>query len=131
MCWQNHWCDLCWGRYELPPDTSEDDSALLHNVLTAMRGTERCEKYKVEVIQCGFLVRGTLPSEVFELDADDLSFISAVSPLRVEKVTVARAGNRNEVVVKVLNSKQRVMIDTSATFIACKKRKLVHIPAAP
>lgn len=112
--------------YQLPDDIAEDDQILLHNVLTAMRACEACSSYRVDVVPTGFLVRGLLSDDNFEIDSDDIFMVGEVCALRIERLAVARSAGRNELVVKVLNCKQRVMIAGSATFTACKKRKLIH-----
>ena len=111
--------------FELPADTSEDDRVLLHNLLTVLEASSPCRSYRVDVTATGFRVRGALAVEAFEVDSDDLHVIASVSPLRVERVAVSRAAGQNELVVTVLNAKQRVM---AATAVACfKRRKLRHV----
>ena len=111
--------------FELPPDTPEEDQVLLHNVLTAMQALQACRSYKVHVTQVGFLVRGALHADSFELDAADMHLIASVCPLRVERVAVARVQGRNEIVVKVLNARQRVMLEAVATCTTVKRRRVV------
>lgn len=113
--------------YELPEDIPDDDRVVLHNVLTAMHACGACHSYRVDTTQTGFLIRGLLSDEAFEIDSDDIFLVGEVCSLRVERVAVARTAGQNELVVKVLNTKQRVMIAGSATFTACKKRKLMRL----
>ena len=115
--------------YELPNDIPDDDATLLHNVLTAMQALDACRSYKVHVTTVGYLIRGALRADTFEIDGEDLHFIASVSPLRVERTLVARAAGRNEILVKVLNGRQRVMLADAATFIAVKKRRLALLQA--
>ena len=113
------------AEYELPDGISEDDAMLLHNILTAMRAGSVCLSYRVDVIPTGFLIRGALQSDNFEIESDDIFLIGGVSPLRIERIAVARAGGLNELVVKVLDAKQKVTIIGSATFTVSKRRKLM------
>ena len=119
------------SSFDLPEDIVDDDRVLLHNVLTAMQAGSLCKEYKVDVIATGFLVRGTLSCDVFEVDSDDLFFLTSVSPLRIERVAVARSSGCNELVVKVLDCKQRVMVSGAATFTAIKKRRIASAGCPP
>lgn len=120
------------NAFELPDDVSEDDELLLTNVLSAMYAGEICSSYKIHVIPTGFLIRGSLLNQDnFEVELDDLHFITCVNPIRIERVALCKCGGGNtELVIKLLNSKQRVMITTSCTFTATKKRKYSQISSA-
>lgn len=113
------------GRtFELPDDISEEDENLLTTVLSALYAGELCSSYKILQIPTGFLIRGNLTNEeTFEIDVDDLQFISQANLIRVERVALCRCGGKIELVVKVLNCNQRVMVTSSCTFTATKKRK--------
>ncbi len=115
--------------FELPDDISEDDEFMLTEILTAIYAGELCSSYKVIVLPpVGYLIKGTLLNEDnFEIDLDDLKFITCVNPLRIERIALCRSGGKHELVVKVLNTKQRVMVTTSSSFIATKKRKYTQI----
>ena len=117
--------------FELPDDISEDDEFLLTNVLTAMYAGDFCSSYKIHIIPNGYLIRGTISNDdSFEIELDDLQFITSVNPIRIERVAICKCGGGNtELVVKLLNCKQRVMIATSTTFTATKKRKYTHFSA--
>jgi hypothetical protein len=114
--------------FELPEDISEEDELLLTGVLSAMYAGEVCASYKIQTIPVGFVIRGALQNEeTFEIDSDDLQFIACVNPVRVERIALCNSGGKIELVVKVLNSKQRVAITTTCTFTASKKRKFTPI----
>ena len=117
--------------FELPEDISEDDEVLLTNVLTAMYAGDICSSYKIHTIPNGYLIRGSILCEDnFEIELDDLQLITSVNPIRIERVAICKCGGGNtELVVKLLNCKQRVMIATSTTFTATKKRKYTHFSA--
>ena len=116
------------AAFDLPEDISEEDELLLTGVLSAMYASEVCSSYKIHTIPVGFLIRGTLLNEeTFEIDLDDLQFITCVNPVRIERIAVCNSGGKIELVIKVLNSKQRVVIATSCTFTASKKRKYAQI----
>jgi hypothetical protein len=110
--------------FELPPDISEDDENLLTTILSALYAGELCSSYKVLQLSNGFLIRGNLLNEdTFEIDHEDLQFITLANPIRIEKVALCRSGGKIELVIKVLNSSQRVMVTTVCSFTATKKRK--------
>ena len=115
--------------FELPNDISEDDEFLLTEILTAIYASELCSSYKViELPPTGYLIKGTLLNEDnFEIDFEDLKFITCVNPIRIERIALCRSGGKHELVFKVLNTKQRVMVTTSSTFMATKKRKYTQI----
>jgi hypothetical protein len=116
------------NTFELPDDISEDDENLLTNILSAVYAGGICSSYKVHVITPGFLIRGTLTNEeVFEIDLEDLKFIACANHIRIERIAICRCGGKTELVIKVLNSKQRVMVTTECTFMAVKKRKYSQI----
>lgn len=117
--------------FELPENISEDDEFLLTSILTAIYAGEVCSSYKVHLIPTGYLIRGTLGNEEdFEIDLDDLQFITCVNPIRIERIAVCKSGGKTELVVKVLNTKQRVMVTTSCTLMATKKRKYTQISSS-
>ena len=115
--------------FELPDDISEDDENLLTSILSAMYAGEICSSYKINVTATGFIIRGSLSSieDNFEIDSEDLQFITCVNPIRIERVAICNSSGKIELLIKVLNMKQRVMITSSCTFIANKKRKYTHI----
>jgi hypothetical protein len=110
--------------YELPEHIrGEDDRALLHNVLAAMSGAASCKSYKIDVVTTGFVLRGRLDTEVFELDSQDLFLILSISPLKIDRVSVARVAGHTELVVRVLNSRQRIMAERVLTVTATKRHR--------
>ena len=117
-------------EFELPV-IPEEDVVLVQNILEAMQslGSEDmpiCEKYNVKTIDNGYFLRAVFPAEdVFELEFDDLLFIKSVSPSRIESICIARTHSQGlvELVVKVLDHKQRIMITKSTSFSATRKRK--------
>ena len=118
--------------FELPEDISEDDEALLHSILCALYSLDICKGYKVDTSTAPphtfFLIRGQLCNESFEVEMDDLHLIKSANPLRIEHIVVARAGGQNELVIKVLNSKQRIMLtDSSMLYVTTRKRKHARI----
>ena len=48
-----------------------------------------------------------------------------VSPARIERVSVARAAGKLEVVVRMGDHTRRVMVTGIGTFVALKKRRLL------
>ena len=122
--------------FELPQDIGEEDEHLLTGILSVLCSTELCHGYKVQIMppphQNAFLIRGALHEDVFEVSLDDMHFIQNADPLRIEKIVVSRCGGgNNELVLKVLNSKQRVILTESSTFYVCRrKRKFSKISEA-
>jgi len=116
--------------FELPI-IPEEDVILVENILEAMQslGTEDspiCEKYQVKIISNGYMLRAFFPSsDIFELDLDDLLFLKSISPSRIDSVCIARTALQGvvELVVKVLDHKQRIMVTRSTSFSATRKRK--------
>lgn len=122
----------------LPPGVLPDDTVLLTSILTAINALDIVQSYKVDVLpqSTHYLVRGIIKEDVREIDNEDLNLLLSVSPLRIERVYLSRvpscsqtgaATMRLELVVKVLSATQRVMASGMATFVALKKRKLVHL----
>ena len=117
-------------EFELPviPD---EDVVLVQNILEGMQslGSEDmpiCEKYNVKTVNDGYFLRAVFPAEdVFELDFDDLLFIKSISPSRIDSICIARTQTQGltELVVKVLDHKQRIMITKTTSFSATRKRK--------
>ena len=119
-------------EFELPEDLSEDDEILLTSILTALCSLNLCSGYNVRVMPPNaFIIRGTLHGESFEVDMEDLQFIHTASPLRIQRILFARCnGGSSELVVKVLNSKQRIMLTDSTTFyVSNRRRKAGKVPA--
>jgi hypothetical protein len=119
--------------FELPEDISEDDEILLTGILAALCSLELCSGYQVQVAPpTAFVIRGTLHGEAFEVDMEDLQFIHTASPLRIQRIAVARCGAANELVVRVLNSKQRIMLTDATTFyVSSRRRRASRIAADP
>lgn len=119
-------------EFELPDDISEDDEALLQGILCALYSIDICKGYKVDTATIPphtfFLIRGQLSDETFEIEMDDLHLIKSANPLRIERIVVTRVEGRNELVIKVLNSKQRIMLtDSSMLYVTTRKRKHAKI----
>jgi hypothetical protein len=120
--------------FELP-NIEEDDIILVENILKAMQslgpeGSPICVRYKVKVITTGYILRAFLPSsDVYEIDLDDLLFIKSISPSRIDSVCIARVAAQcsSELIVKVLDHKQRIMVTRSTSFSATRKRKWHNI----
>ena len=119
------------STFELP-NIEEDDIILVENVLKALQSlgpkdSPICVKYKVNAIDdAGYiLISAFLPAtDVFEIDLDDLLFIKSISTSRVDSVCIARVATQGscEVIVKVLDSKQRIMVTRTTSFSATRKR---------
>jgi hypothetical protein len=87
-------------------------------------------KYKVKVVANGYILGACLPSaDVFEIDLDDLLFVKSISPSRIDSVCIAKttAQGSTELLVKILDHKQRIMITRSTSFSATRKRKFNSI----
>jgi hypothetical protein len=119
---------------QIPSTIPEEDTTLLENVLTALRSlstgnTPTCSKYKIDVAPTCYVVRAILPSsaEHFEIHLDDLLFIQSVGPARIEHVAITKRppSNTLELIVRVLDCKQRIMVASSVSFHATRKRKWV------
>jgi hypothetical protein len=120
-------------EFELPPGTPDEDVIVLNNVLTALMNIGKINEqvvtasYKVEIVkEVGYLLRAALPTtDIFEFSLEDLLFIHSVNPARVDRVNVCRSasGGASEIVVKVLNAKQRVMTVSTLHFAATHKRR--------
>ena len=120
----------CKGEFELPEDITEDDEVLLTSILSVLCSLDVCSGYNVETCKqaTGFIIRGTMQEENFEIGLEDLHFIYTANPLRIEHVAVSRCGGNNELLVKVLNSKQRVMMTEDSVFFVCnRKRKMAKV----
>ena len=128
-------------HYAIPITVPTQDIPLLENVLIAMQSlttgsTPTCSKYKIDIAPTGYLVHATLPSssEHFEIHLDDLLFLQSISPARVEHVAIGRRPpNSMELIVRVLDFKQRILVTSSVAFSkATRKRKwlLIAPPAA-
>ena len=118
--------------FELPPTVLEEDVVLLQNVLTALHSlsaggnssssstNKLCTRYKVEPLEekDGYLVRGSLPAntDFFEITLDDLLFLQSVSPARITSVAVGRTGGPVELFIRVLDARQRIMVQSTTTF---------------
>lgn len=123
------------SKFELPANIADDDVVLVDNILNALLslGTEDsplCVKYKVKVAANGYILSALLPSvDVFEVDLDDLLFIKSISPSRIDSVCIAKTTTQGstELIVKILDHKQRIMITRSTSFSATRKRKFNSI----
>lgn len=124
------------GGFEIPVDTPEEDIISINNVLTALMNIGGPQNqvacaYKIKPIKTGYLLRAVLPpSDIFEFSLEDLLFLHSVSPARVERVNVARSqsGGPIEIVVKIINSKQPIMVVSTLHFAtATHKRKFESV----
>ena len=119
--------------FDLPQDISEDDECLLNGILSALCSLDLCAAYKVVILPpqqpTHFLIKGQLSNEGFEVDMDQMHFIQSASPLRIEGILVAKTADQHELIIRVLNSKQRVMLKDSSTFyyVSNQKRKLQRL----
>ena len=115
------------GNFDLPPELHAEDLQLVTNTLTALEALEICESYTVKVHTAAghIVVRGVVKADVNEVDSDDVNMIMSVSPSRIERVCIVRSLSSNlDIVVRVLDHTQRVMVTGMATFVAMKKRRL-------
>jgi hypothetical protein len=117
--------------FELPSNTPDEDIIVLNNLLTALMNIGKEHKtcitsgYKVDFIDVGYLLRVVLPAtDIFEFSLEELLWIKGVNPARVDRVNVCRSatGGPCEIVVKVLNSKQRLMTVSNLSFVGIHKR---------
>jgi hypothetical protein len=116
--------------FELPPGTPDEDVIVLNNVLTFLMNIGKPGKvtssYKVETLTgVGYLLRAVLPaSDIFEFSLEDLLWIHSINPARVDRVNVCRSSSAGpcEIVVKVLNAKQRLMTVSTLQLSATHKR---------
>jgi len=115
----------CPNEFEMPEDVSEDDELLLTSVLSVLCSLDICCAYSVQHTQqnTAFMIKGVLQEDSFEIGLDDLRFIHMVNPLRIEYVGVSRCGGTNELLVRVLNTKQRIMITEDTAFFICSRRR--------
>lgn len=118
-------------QFELP-NIPDDDLLLIENILKGLQSlgtkdTPICIKYKVDIINNGYLIRGVLPPiDIFEIDLEDLLFVQSISPSRIEKVCIAKSLPQQpqcEMLIKVLDHKQKIMITSVTSFSATRKRK--------
>jgi hypothetical protein len=125
------------SNFDLPPELHSDDLQLVTNTLTALEALDICETYKVKVHSAAghIEVRGIVKADVIEVDSDDVNMLMSVSPSRIERVCIVLVHTRDEksmkiissnldIVVRVLDHAQRVMVTGMATFVAMKKRRL-------
>jgi hypothetical protein len=120
-------------EFELPPNTPDEDVIVLNNVLSALMHIGKEHKtcvtagYKVDTIDgVGYLLRALLPqNDIFEFSLEELIWLHGVNPARVERVNICRSavGSSCEIVVKVLNAKQRVMTVSTLNFVGTHKRR--------
>ena len=119
--------------FELPMGTPEEDIIVLQNILIVLQslGAERanppCVGYKVQHNEKGFyMLRCILPaSDIFEIDMDDMMFVKSVCPARIEKMAFTRSiqGGTNELVIKVLDCRQRLMITSTVSFSSATRKR--------
>jgi hypothetical protein len=119
--------------FELP-NIPDDDLILVENILKVVKGlgtkdVSLCVKYKVDIIQTGYLLRAVLPAtDVYEVDLEDLLFIQSVSPSRIERVCIAKSSSQQtEIIIKILDYKQKIMVTSVTSFSATRKRKFTQI----
>jgi hypothetical protein len=125
--------------FELPPGTPDEDTIVITNILAALMHIGKEHKtclttgYKVETINVGYLLRALLPTtDTFEFSLEDLLLLHALNPARVDGVNVCRSssGGQCEIVVKVLNAKQKIMTVSTLHFAASKKRRWATMAAS-
>jgi hypothetical protein len=116
-------------EFELPEDLSHADEILLTSLLRALVLVDICSGYQVQKMPPhAFQIRGMLHDESFEVGLDQLQFIRAANPLRVDHILVSRCGGANELVLKVLNAQQRVLTsDESVVYVTTRKRKACQL----
>ena len=112
--------------FEMPEEVHTDDRQLVTNVITTMEAVGLVDSYKVIPPHAGYIVvRGLLKPEANEVDGDDMHMLLSVSPSRIERVSVVRVPTaRLEIVVRILDCTQRVMVTGMAAFVAIKKRRI-------
>ena len=131
--------------FELPPSVPDDDVILLHNILTALQSLTMtpvastaagaaespssalllCQRYKVNITPTGYLICAALPTldQLFELTLDDMLFLQGLHPARIESISIGKgAGQSLELFIRVLDSRQRVMVTSSGSLWFSRKR---------
>ena len=89
-------------------------------------GEPLCAKYKVDLTHNGYLIKGAIPhSDIFEVTENDLLYLKGINPARIESAAVARlnAAGPCEVLIRVLNGKQRVMVSSSVSYFTTVRKK--------
>ena len=129
--------------FELPPNMVEEDTLIVQNILTGLQslgvdsatGNPLCVRYKVEPAERGYLIKAAMPmSDLFEVSDDDIFFIKSICPARIDSVAMGRSQNAGacELLVRVLDAKQRVMITSTVSYFSCiRKRKMRRITERP
>ncbi len=115
---------------------------LLQNVLVALQSLgidsataqPLCQMYKVENTNTGYLIHAAMPAtDLFEITHDDVLFLKSISPARMDGVGFGRCvqGGGCELLIRVLDSKQRIMVTSTVTFFSvARKRKMQRTAAA-
>ena len=85
-----------------------------------------CQRYKVNITPTGYLICAALPSldQLFELTLDDMLFLQGLHPARIESISIGSkgAGQSLELFIRVLDSRQRVMVTSSGSLWFSRKR---------
>jgi len=126
------------GDFELPVHMPEEDIIVVRNILIGLQslGTDDklsplCVSYRVDSSFAGYyLLRAVLPSSnLFELELEDMLFIQSINPARIERVAITRSviSGPCELIIKVLDCKQRVMVVSLTNFFATRKLKRQRI----
>lgn len=131
---KNNTNNIIEAEFELPVHMPEEDILVVRNILIGLQslGTDNkfsppCVSYRVDTSFTGYyLLRAMLPSaNLFELDLEDMLFIQAINPARIERVAVTRSviSGPCELIIKVLDCKQKVMVVSLTNFFATRKVK--------
>ncbi len=113
-------------------EVSENDRPLVTNVLYAIiafKHPERlCVSWSVSCTPTHYIVCGVLQDGDFDVELKDLQIIQSVNMWRISYVGISRLQEKNKIIVKVFNEKQKVAVTESDMFITHKKRKLFPVP---
>ncbi len=117
---------------------------VLQNILTALQSLGRssvdgkpvCTRYKVDTIPTGYMLRAALPnSDPFEISDEDMLFLKGINPARIDGISVGRsssgASGHTELYVRILDSKQRIMITSTVLFYSAARKRMRLTPAHP
>eukprot|EP00961_Rhodomonas_salina_P204158 2755036-Rhodomonas_salina.3 len=102
-------------------EVSEEDRPLVQNTIYAVlacKHPERlCTSWNVVCAKTHYIVNTILPAGDFDISLSDLELINSLSPLRITNIAVVSESGKCKLVVKILNSRQRVQLSEVLTII--------------
>jgi hypothetical protein len=109
-------------------EVAENDRPLVTNVLYAIiafKHPERlCVSWSVSCTPTHYIVCGVLQDGDFDVELKDLQIIHSVNMWRISYIGISRSQEKNKIIVKVFNEKQKIAVTESDMYITHKKRKL-------